>query len=106
MALGADRRNVLGLVLRSALLQLGIGLAIDIPVALVGGRILAGELYGVKNYDAMILGLAATILVASALNSSISSGTSSSQRGSVGRLALRVIHTVMTRVLFTTPKRF
>jgi len=52
----------------SALLQLGIGLAIDIPVALVGGRILAGELYGVKNYDAMILGLvAATILVASAL---------------------------------------
>jgi len=67
MALGADRRNVLGLVLRSALLQLGIGLAIDIPVALVGGRILAGELYGVKNYDAMILGLAATILVASAL---------------------------------------
>jgi len=38
--------------------------------------------------------------------SSISSGTSSSQRGSVGRLALRVIHTVMTRVLFTTPKRF
>jgi FtsX-like permease family protein len=31
MALGADRRNILGLVLRSALVQLGAGLAIGIP---------------------------------------------------------------------------
>src|ERR1700726_192163 len=58
MALGADRKNVLGIVLRSALAQLGLGLAIGIPVALAGGRVLAGQLYGVKSYDPIILGLA------------------------------------------------
>jgi predicted permease len=67
MALGAARRNVLGLVLRGALAQLGLGLAIGIPVALAGGRMLAGQLYGVKSYDPIILGLAAVILAACAL---------------------------------------
>jgi predicted permease len=67
MALGADRRNVLGLVLRAALAQLGIGLAIGIPAALAGGRVLAGQLYGVKSYDPIILSLAAVILAACAL---------------------------------------
>jgi predicted permease len=67
MALGADRRNVLGFVLRSALVQLGIGLAIGIPVALASGLVLAGQLYGVKSYDPSILTLAAVILAACAL---------------------------------------
>jgi predicted permease len=67
MALGADRRNVLGLVLRSALAQLGLGLAIGIPLALAGGRVLASQLYGVKSYDPSILALAAVILAACAL---------------------------------------
>jgi ABC-type antimicrobial peptide transport system permease subunit len=64
MALGADRGSVLGLVLRAALAQLGSGLAIGIPAALAGGRVLAGQLYGVKSYDPMILGLSAIILAA------------------------------------------
>jgi len=67
MALGAERRNVLGLVLRAALAQLGIGLAIGIPAALAGGRVLAGQLYGVKSDDPIILSLAVVILAACAL---------------------------------------
>jgi ABC-type lipoprotein release transport system permease subunit len=67
MALGADRRNVLGLVLRSALVQLAIGLAIGIPVALASGLVLAGQLYGVKSYDPSILTLASVILAVCAL---------------------------------------
>jgi putative ABC transport system permease protein len=59
--------NVLGLVLRGALVQLGIGLAIGIPVALASGLVLAGQLYGVKSYDPSILTLAAVILAACAL---------------------------------------
>ncbi|MGC1902199.1 MAG: FtsX-like permease family protein [Candidatus Acidiferrum sp.] len=67
MALGADRGNVLGLVLRSALVQVGVGLAIGIPAALAGGHLLASQLYRVKSYDPAILGAAALILAASAI---------------------------------------
>jgi macrolide transport system ATP-binding/permease protein len=67
MALGADRRKVLTLVLRAALAQLGLGLAVGIPAALAGGRVLARQLYGVKSHDPMILGVAAVVLVACAI---------------------------------------
>ena len=67
MALGADRRNVLGLALRSTIVQLGLGLGIGIPAALAGGSVLASQLYGVKSYDPMILGLAAVALAACAV---------------------------------------
>jgi ABC-type lipoprotein release transport system permease subunit len=67
MALGAERNHVLGLVLRSALAQLGIGLAIGIPLALASGLVLAGQLYGVKSSDPSILILAAVILASCAL---------------------------------------
>jgi predicted permease len=67
MALGADRGNVLNLVLRSTLAQLSLGLAIGIPAALAGARVLADQLYGVKSYDSMIFGFSAVILIASAL---------------------------------------
>jgi macrolide transport system ATP-binding/permease protein len=67
MALGADRPRILGLVLRGALLQLGIGLAIGIPAALAGGQLLASQLYGVEGHDPAILALAAGVLTACAL---------------------------------------
>jgi putative ABC transport system permease protein len=67
MALGADRGNVLKLVLRGALMQLSIGLAIGIPVALASGRLLASQLYGVKSYNLLIVLLAAGVLAVCAL---------------------------------------
>ena len=67
MALGADHMRVLRLVLRGAMLQLGLGLAVGIPVALAGGRLLSSQLYGVKTYDPVILTLAAAVLSACAL---------------------------------------
>jgi predicted permease len=66
MALGANRRDVVSLVLRGAFSQIGIGLAIGIPVALLGGRIVASQLYGVRAYDPIALGIAALALSASA----------------------------------------
>jgi ABC-type antimicrobial peptide transport system permease subunit len=67
IAMGAERVSILTMVLRSALRQVAWGLAIGIPVALAGGRVLADQLYGVRNYDPMTVGLAATVLVACAL---------------------------------------
>jgi len=67
MALGANRTNVLALVLRGVLVQLGLGLALGIPVSLVAGRFLAAQLYGVKGYDPLILTVAVVVLASCAL---------------------------------------
>ena len=55
MALGADRLNIVRLVLRGALLQMGIALAIGIPVTIAAGRAMATQLFGIKPYDPRIL---------------------------------------------------
>ena len=51
MALGANRGNVIRLVLRGAFLQILIGLAIGIPVAIGCSRLIAAQLYQVKGGD-------------------------------------------------------
>jgi len=67
MALGADRRMVLGIVMRGAILQVAIGLAIGIPAAIGAGRGITDQLYGVKPYDPTILALATAVLGLAAL---------------------------------------
>jgi predicted permease len=62
MALGANRASVLAMVLRNAFVQVAIGLAIGIPVAVVAGRGIASQLYSVKPYDPAILAVAALML--------------------------------------------
>jgi predicted permease len=64
MALGANRSDVVALVLRGAALQVGIGLAIGIPVALLGGHLMASQLYGVRTYDPLTLAIAVAVLAA------------------------------------------
>jgi predicted permease len=66
MALGADRMSVLRMVLRSAFLQVGIGLAIGIPVAILGGHLMASQLFGVKPYDPLILSVTLVVLCGAA----------------------------------------
>lgn len=66
MALGANRKDVVAMVLRRALVLVGIGLAIGIPVALVGGRLMKTQLYGVSTYDPITLGGAVVVLAAAA----------------------------------------
>ncbi len=55
MALGADRSNVTRLVLRGAFLQVMIGLALGIPIAIGCSRLIAAQLYHVKGWDPMVL---------------------------------------------------
>ncbi|MBA0088194.1 MAG: ABC transporter permease [Acidobacteria bacterium Pan2503] len=67
MALGADRAKVICMVLRGALVQLCLGLAVGIPAALAGGRLTANQLYGVKSHDPLVLVLATAVLATCAL---------------------------------------
>jgi predicted permease len=55
MALGATRASVVNMVMRGALWQVLIGLALGIPAAILAGRLLASELYEVSAYDPLVL---------------------------------------------------
>jgi predicted permease len=66
MALGADRRNVLLLVMRNALGLVGLGLALGIPIAFVAGRYMGDQLYAVHSYDPVSMGIAVVVLSAAA----------------------------------------
>jgi len=66
MALGANRSHVVVMVMRRALVLVAIGLAIGIPVALLGGRLMRTQLYGVRTYDPMTLAGAVLVLSAAA----------------------------------------
>ena len=67
MALGADRLNVLKLVLRGAFLQIGLGLAIGVPATILAGYAMTTQLFGVKPYAPDILLLTTSILAGAAL---------------------------------------
>ncbi len=64
MALGADRGKVLALILSKALVLVAIGLAIGIPVSLLGGRLMKSQLYGVHAYDPLTMIAAVLVLAA------------------------------------------
>jgi predicted permease len=62
MALGATRPSVVTMVLRGALGQIGVGLALGIPAALLAGHLMASQLYGVGGYDVAALVTATLVL--------------------------------------------
>ncbi|HEU5350807.1 MAG TPA: ABC transporter permease [Terracidiphilus sp.] len=68
MALGASRSNVIRMVLRGAMLQILVGLALGIPCALLAGHLMASQLYGVSAYDPLALaGAVAALAVCATL---------------------------------------
>ncbi len=71
MALGADRSRVMELVLRGAFQRVLIGLAAGVPLAIGAGRLIASQLYGVKYWDPIALGIAAGALAIAAFIASI-----------------------------------
>ena len=59
MALGADHRNVVNLVLRGAFTRVIVGLGLGIPLAVGAGRLISAQLYGVTFWDPLALTVAA-----------------------------------------------
>jgi predicted permease len=66
MAMGAGRSSVVGMVLREAMMQAGIGLAIGIPIALLCVRYVQSQLYEVVGHDTTVLAAAIGALAISA----------------------------------------
>jgi predicted permease len=66
MALGADRTNVVQLVLRGAFKRVIVGLILGLPLAIGAGRLIAAQLYGVSHWDPLALIVAAIALAISA----------------------------------------
>ena len=62
MALGADRKSVVTLVLRGAFQRVLIGLALGLPLAVAAGRLISAQLYGVSFWDPFALIAAAVSL--------------------------------------------
>jgi len=67
MALGADRGNVVRYVLRGAFLRVAIGLGLGLPLAVLAGRLISSQLYGVSFWDPLALGVAAGALAVCSL---------------------------------------
>ena len=66
MALGAERSSVVSMVMRGAMLQTGIGLAIGIPAALLCVRFIQSQLYNVSGRDVWVIAEATAALAVSA----------------------------------------
>jgi predicted permease len=71
MALGADRRRVIGLVLGGAFQRVAIGLLLGLPLAVGTGYLLSAQLYGVSFWDPVALGVATVSLGVAALIASL-----------------------------------
>jgi predicted permease len=71
MALGADRPSIVRLVLRGAFLLVTVGLVLGAGLSLLGGRLLASQLFGVGSFEPAILVGAVAALALCALLASI-----------------------------------
>ena len=71
MALGADRVQVIALVLRQAFQRVAVGLVLGLPLAVGAVRVMASQLHGVSFRDPFSLAVAAGALAACALVAAI-----------------------------------
>jgi predicted permease len=71
MALGANRVNVVGMVLNGAFRRVLYGLALGLPLAVGAGYLLSAQLYGVEFWDPLALGFGALALAACAFVAAI-----------------------------------
>lgn len=67
IALGAQRGNVMLMVLRDVVIMAVVGLAISVPLALGVAKLIESLLYGVTAYDPAALGFSGAILLIAAL---------------------------------------
>ena len=63
MALGATRRGVLGMIVRGALVQSLLGLALGIPLSLAAARLIQSTLYNTPAFQPLVLAIVIALLM-------------------------------------------
>ena len=71
MALGAARADIVTMVLRGAFWQIGIGLGIGIPLAVLAGKLMKDQLFGVEPWNPVMLAAATGLLILAAVLASV-----------------------------------
>jgi predicted permease len=67
LALGAEARDILTMVLRKSLVLTGIGIGVGVLASLALSRVMASVIYGVSERDPLTLAIAGPVLAAAAL---------------------------------------
>ena len=67
MALGAQRKQVVSLILRQTLVVLAAGLAIGVPAVLATQRLISMQLYGLPPIDPVSISTASALLIGAAI---------------------------------------
>jgi ABC-type antimicrobial peptide transport system permease subunit len=86
MAMGACRRDVLALVLKDIGVMLGVGMAVGLTAALVLGRLIRTQLFGVQPADPLIVAAAVIMLLAIGLAAGLIPGRRATQINVVSAL--------------------
>jgi ABC-type antimicrobial peptide transport system permease subunit len=67
MALGAQRRTILWIVLRETLVMVASGIVIGLAVATAATRLISSMLFGVKSTDPLAISVAIAVMLTVAL---------------------------------------
>jgi predicted lysophospholipase L1 biosynthesis ABC-type transport system permease subunit len=90
MALGADRGQVMRMMIRRGMGTIAVGLALGVILALSLTRLMSGLLFAARAYDPLALGGAALLLTAAALFAIIIPARRAAKLDPIGRLAKRM----------------
>jgi ABC-type antimicrobial peptide transport system permease subunit len=63
MALGAQRGEILGMVMRETLWLVMLGVTVGIPIALAAARLIASELYGLSPRDPLTIAITTLLML-------------------------------------------
>ena len=67
MALGAERGSVMAMVMRGAMMQALVGLAIGVPMAMLCVRFVKSQLYEIKGMMRVMAGAVVALMAAAVL---------------------------------------
>jgi ABC-type antimicrobial peptide transport system permease subunit len=62
MALGAERRDIIWMVLKESMLLVAVGLAVGLPASWAGAKLISNQLFGLKPSDPLTLLTAVTLM--------------------------------------------